>query len=375
MSQLITLGTKTSTGGEVITASSDMTICGVKVVKLGDIATCTCGSKSCRGQGPIYKAGTRKIEVNGSELAKEGDPVDTGCSSCVLLAPNHNVNIGGSSDGIINIGGNGNGITIGGSGVINIMGAGLNTQNTAARTTQTAKTTVGITSASSAPGTMPGVGYQSPTHKTRNADIESLVADNLTNFRQVTNTVKSEFITCDPKEFFYSKILVHEGGFVDNPNDRGGATNKGVTIGTWKDYAEKIFNITPSVDSLKAMTDEQAYKIFVEGYWKKSLANKIKNCPIAFQFVDFYYNAPQGSAVVLQRTINELGGNVVEDWYMGSSSLNAINDLIDAGKEKEIYLTFRKLRIAYYNHRADTVAGQSVFRNGWVARAESFKDY
>lgn len=159
MSQLITLGTKTSTGGEVITASSDMTICGVKVVKLGDIATCTCGSKSCRGQGPIYKAGTRKIEVNGSELAKEGDPVDTGCGSCVLLAPNHNVNIGGSSDGIINIGGNGGGISIGGSGVINIMGAGLNTQNTAARTTQTAKTTVGITSASSAPGTMPGASF------------------------------------------------------------------------------------------------------------------------------------------------------------------------------------------------------------------------
>ena len=29
-------------------------------------------------------------------------------------------------------------------------------------------------------------------------------------------------------------ILSFEGGFVNHPNDKGGATNKGVTIATWK---------------------------------------------------------------------------------------------------------------------------------------------
>ena len=130
-----------------------------------------------------------------------------------------------------------------------------------------------------------------------------------------------------------------------------------------------------TVESLKEMTDEQAYRIFLEGYWKKSLANKINNCAIAFQFVDFYYNAPQGAAVVLQRTINALGGSVAEDWHMGPSSLKALNEMIKLGKEKDIYITFRTKRVEYYNHRADTIEGASFFRDGWVARAESFKEY
>lgn len=29
-------------------------------------------------------------------------------------------------------------------------------------------------------------------------------------------------------------ILSWEGGYVNNPNDKGGATNKGVTIATWR---------------------------------------------------------------------------------------------------------------------------------------------
>ncbi|HBC3366499.1 TPA: PAAR domain-containing protein [Vibrio parahaemolyticus] len=350
MAKLITLGTLTSTGGKIITASSNMTINGKKVVKLGDIGTCPCGKKSCRGQGKIYRKGVRKITIDGTELAKGGDPIDTGCGTCFVSDPVDMVCIGElNSQGII-IGGNGTNIQLGDN--ISLQGAdSISTQKSS------------VTS------------QVSPTHKPRNTDIESLVTDNIKKLSKIADEVKSEFITCDPQEFFYSKILAHEGGFVDNPNDRGGATNKGVTIDTWRRFSDKLFNIAPSVDSLKAMTDEQAYEIFVEGYWNKSLANKIRNCPIAFQFVDFYYNAPQGSAVVLQRTINELGGNVVEDWHMGPSSLKAVNELIDSGKEKEIYLTFRRLRIEYYNHRADTVEGQSVFRNGWIARAESFKDY
>lgn len=34
-------------------------------------------------------------------------------------------------------------------------------------------------------------------------------------------------------------ILKWEGGFVSDPADLGGATNKGVTIGTYKEYRKK----------------------------------------------------------------------------------------------------------------------------------------
>ena len=137
--------------------------------------------------------------------------------------------------------------------------------------------------------------HYKPTHTTHKSyqfgDIDGIVDKNT--ILALDEAVKEGWkfvgdkITCDPEAFFYSKILIHEGGFVNHPKDPGGATNKGVIIDTWKQYSEKLFGIKPSVESLKEMTDEQAYRIFLEGYWKKSLANKINNCAIAFQFVDF----------------------------------------------------------------------------------------
>ncbi|MEI6898657.1 MAG: glycosyl hydrolase 108 family protein, partial [Bacteroidota bacterium] len=35
-------------------------------------------------------------------------------------------------------------------------------------------------------------------------------------------------------ELLAPKILKWEGGFIDDPQDHGGATNKGVTESTWK---------------------------------------------------------------------------------------------------------------------------------------------
>lgn len=116
-----------------------------------------------------------------------------------------------------------------------------------------------------------------------------------------------ECMECDPRDLFYNRILVHEGGFVNDPDDPGGATNKGVILATWQKWAPSLFGISPTVETLKNITDEQAYEVFVAGYWTQSLANELHDCPFAFQFADFSYNAPQVSAVVLQRSINVLG--------------------------------------------------------------------
>ncbi|MCQ9091221.1 PAAR domain-containing protein [Vibrio alginolyticus] len=113
MEKLITLGTLTSTGGKIITASSNMTINGKKVVKLGDIGTCPCGKKSCRGQGKIYRKGVRKITIDGTELAKGGDPIDTGCGTCFVVEPIDMVCVGDLNQGGIVIGGNGAGVSFG----------------------------------------------------------------------------------------------------------------------------------------------------------------------------------------------------------------------------------------------------------------------
>ncbi len=111
--KVVTLGTPTSTGGKVISASSDMIVNGQKVVLIGDLATCNCGDKKCNKQGRIVKGTPRDFKINGIEPAIDGDRVLTTCGKCFLLSSGHDVELGDVMGQLVNIGGNGNGVSIG----------------------------------------------------------------------------------------------------------------------------------------------------------------------------------------------------------------------------------------------------------------------
>ena len=58
------------------------------------------------------------------------------------------------------------------------------------------------------------------------------------------------------------KILVPfikewEGGFVNDPTDKGGTTNMGVTITTFEAYCRKKEYPRPTVERLKRLTDKE----------------------------------------------------------------------------------------------------------------------
>ena len=50
-------------------------------------------------------------------------------------------------------------------------------------------------------------------------------------------------------------ILQWEGGFVNDPDDLGGATNKGITIGTFTEYKKRKGQKAPTVTDLKNISD------------------------------------------------------------------------------------------------------------------------
>ena len=64
-----------------------------------------------------------------------------------------------------------------------------------------------------------------------------------------------------------------EGGYVNDPDDSGGATNKGVTLATFRTW----FGANKTVNDLKALTDEQWIYIFLNGYWNQCKASEINN--------------------------------------------------------------------------------------------------
>ena len=94
LNNAVTVGTPTSTGGKVLTGSADVKINNLGVSVVGDQATCICGSKKCRGVGPIRQGRPRNIKVGNKLIAMKDDPVDTGCGNCFLLSSGDAVSLG-----------------------------------------------------------------------------------------------------------------------------------------------------------------------------------------------------------------------------------------------------------------------------------------
>lgn len=69
-------------------------------------------------------------------------------------------------------------------------------------------------------------------------------------------------------------ILQREGGYVNDPNDLGGETNKGITYRTYNAY-RKNKGLPPQ--SVKYITDEEVKDIYYNNYYKASGADKISD--------------------------------------------------------------------------------------------------
>ena len=155
-------------------------------------------------------------------------------------------------------------------------------------------------------------------------------------------------------------ILKWEGGFVNDPLDRGGATNKGVTIGTFQSFYPG-----KTVDDLKRITDDQWLTIFKSGYWNPWQADQIKNQAIANILVDWAWASGARTAI---RKVQELLG-VSVDGLVGNETLSAIN-----GQDAEEL--FDRIKVARYDF-VDAIVkrdpSQKRFINGWKNRIKSIK--
>ena len=92
-------------------------------------------------------------------------------------------------------------------------------------------------------------------------------------------------------------ILKWEGGFIDDPDDLGGATNMGVTIGTYEAYCRKKGYSKPTVERLKNLTKEEWTEILKTMYWDRWKADEIKS-----QSVDVYKRQTLNSQISVPAT-------------------------------------------------------------------------
>lgn len=111
-------------------------------------------------------------------------------------------------------------------------------------------------------------------------------------------------------------VLRHEGGFVNHPRDPGGATNKGITLATFRRYVKP----NGTVADLKALTVEQAGIVYRRQYWDAVLGAELPS-GVDYAVFDFAVNSgPHRAAQYLQRA----AGVSAVDGRIGPMTLAAV---------------------------------------------------
>ena len=171
---------------------------------------------------------------------------------------------------------------------------------------------------------------------------------------------------------FFPTLLKHEGGFVNDPVDPGGATNKGITMSTFQSCAKRLLGIDPTLDNLKTLTDDQAGKLYKPLYWDKVRGDDIELQELANIVFDFQVNGGANAAKLLQKVLNDAGARppLEVDGDVGSGTLSALK----AMDQKTVYARYKQGRIDYYRDLVAKRPELGKFLNGWMNRINSFPD-
>lgn len=151
-----------------------------------------------------------------------------------------------------------------------------------------------------------------------------------------------------------------EGGYINDPDDSGGATNKGVTLATFRQFYGK----DKTAEDLKKLTDAQWLYIFLNGYWDKMKASQIKNQAIANIVVDWAWASGPGTATKCIQDI--LGVDV--DGIVGPKTLQAIN----TAPQNSLFDKIKSARIKFVERLAELRPKDKKFLSGWKNRINSF---
>ncbi|KIX19018.1 holin-associated N-acetylmuramidase [Paracoccus sp. 228] len=174
------------------------------------------------------------------------------------------------------------------------------------------------------------------------------------------------------------QIVAREGGYVNDPDDPGGATNFGVTIGTMQSLGMDL-NRDGRIDAadVRALTRAQAEQIFVEHYFRKPRLAELPE-PLQASVFDMYVNAGGNAVKILQRLVSRMGFRTADDGVVGPMTIAAVADAAEAAPD-HLVDAYGIARRNYYYALADQRPASRKYarskaggKGGWITREEEF---
>ena len=175
-----------------------------------------------------------------------------------------------------------------------------------------------------------------------------------------------------------AEIVAREGGYVNDPDDPGGATKYGVTLATLRRLGfDKTRDGRIDAGDVQALSRDDARRIFVEHYYRRPRLTELPGTlqPSVF---DMYVNAGTNAVKLLQRLVTRMGFAADDDGQVGPQTIRAAREAALAAPAHLADAYGIARRNYYYSLGDARVASRKYCRRqdggkgGWITRAESF---
>jgi len=175
-----------------------------------------------------------------------------------------------------------------------------------------------------------------------------------------------------------AEIVAREGGFVNDPDDPGGATKHGVTLNTLRRLGLDITRDSRiDIVDVRALTQAQAVDIYVEYYFNRTGIAALPD-PLQAPVFDMSVNAGGNAVKVLQRLLTTMGFPCDPDGQIGPQTIRAAQMAYEAAPS-HLVDAYGIARRNYYYALADARPASRKYarrrdggKGGWITRAEEF---
>ena len=149
----------------------------------------------------------------------------------------------------------------------------------------------------------------------------------------------------------------HEGGYVNNPKDTGGATKYGITHKTLAAH-RGVASVTTA--QVKSLSIEEATEIYRRSYWVQSGGDLL---PVGIDFMAFDYGVNSGPAQAVKSLQRIVG--VTADGIVGGQTVAAVK-----AYKGDLIAAYAAERLRFMR----TLKTWSTFGRGWQKRVEDVKN-
>jgi len=165
-------------------------------------------------------------------------------------------------------------------------------------------------------------------------------------------------------------VLKHEGGYANNPADRGGETYQGIARNynsSWAGWAILDQIVNKTWNALYDGLNRHVEAFYKAQYWDRYKLGGIEDQHLANLVFDWLVNSGQAGRQI-QLVLVSMGQNIAVDNIIGNQTVAAMNR-VDSVELTNRIVAARK---EYYLGGVDAGWLDSQFINGLLTRADSF---